>query len=156
MMAIDISDETGDLGNEQLYTVRRLLESAARGEGVLGEAEVSLTFVDNERIQNLNQTYREVDRPTDVLSFAFQEGEAELVATGTGAGPPRMFGDIVISVPKAKEQAAAYHHSFLRELGFLAVHGFLHLRGYDHISEEDEQNMFSRQKEILEAYGLKR
>lgn len=156
MMAIDITDETEVLDEEQLHTIRRLLESAARSEGVLGEAEVSLTFVDNEKIQVLNQTHREVDRPTDVLSFAMQEGEAEPIAAGTGEGPPRMFGDIVISVPKAKEQAAAYNHSFLRELGFLAVHGFLHLCGYDHVSQEDERNMFLRQKEILHSYGLER
>ena len=67
-----------------------------------------------------------------------------------------MLGDIIISIEKTKEQALEYGHSFDRELGFLALHGFLHLLGYDHMNEADEKEMFSRQTDILEAYGLKR
>lgn len=152
MTVIDVHDETGIIEDEQRDLVRSLLQSAADREGLMNETEISLTFVDNERIQMLNRTYRDVDRPTDVLSFALEEGEREPDA-GEG-GPPQMLGDIVISVPKAKEQAAEYNHSLMRELGFLAVHGFLHLCAYDHMTKEDEQNMFSRQREILENYGL--
>ena len=71
-------------------------------------------------------------------------------------GMPRILGDIIISLAKAKEQAEDYGHSSLRELGFLAVHGFLHLLGYDHEIEEDEKKMFGRQKDILDEFGLKR
>ena len=74
----------------------------------------------------------------------------------SGVDLPRILGDIIISVEKAHEQAEEYGHSFLRELGFLAVHGFLHLLGYDHMTEEDEKEMFRRQEEILENYGLTR
>ena len=73
-----------------------------------------------------------------------------------GADIPRVLGDIIISVPKAREQAVEYNHSVMRELGFLAVHGFLHLLGYDHLTKEDEKKMFERQKEILDGYGLER
>ncbi len=69
---------------------------------------------------------------------------------------PRNIGDIIISVDKTASQANEYGHSFDRELGFLALHGFLHLNGYDHMDPEDEKEMFGLQKEILEAYGLKR
>jgi probable rRNA maturation factor len=69
---------------------------------------------------------------------------------------PRMIGDIIISIERTKEQAEEYGHSFDRELGFLALHGFLHLLGFDHMNEEDEKVMFTKQKEILEEYGLSR
>jgi probable rRNA maturation factor len=80
------------------------------------------------------------------------EGEVSIV----GVDMPPVLGDIIISVPRASEQAEEYGHSFTRELGFLAVHGLLHLLGYDHMTEEDEKKMFGKQKEILDAYGLKR
>ena len=111
-------------------------------------SEVSVTFVSNERIQEINREYRDKDTPTDVISFAMEElgeGEMELI----GADMPRVLGDIIISIPKTKEQAEEYGHSFIRELGFLAVHGFLHLLGYDHMNEEEEKEMFTLQKEIL-------
>jgi probable rRNA maturation factor len=111
--------------------------------------------VTNERIHEINREYRDKDAPTDVISFAMEElgeGEIELI----GAELPRVLGDIIISIPKAEEQAEEYGHSFIRELGFLSVHGFLHLLGYDHMEKEEEEKMFARQKEILDAYGLTR
>jgi probable rRNA maturation factor len=155
MIEIDIYDETHTLDEEHFNTVRSVLETAADAEKIADGTEVSVTFVNDERIRALNHTYRNMDRPTDVLSFALQEegeGETQIV----GEEFPRTLGDIVISVPKAKEQAQEYNHSFMRELGFLAVHGFLHLCGYDHLTEEDERKMFSRQRELLERYGLTR
>ncbi|HEX7063941.1 MAG TPA: rRNA maturation RNase YbeY [Bacillales bacterium] len=154
MINIDIYDETGKLEEEQVEAVHRLLEIAADGEDIPDGAEVSVTFVDNEKIRELNRTYRNIDRSTDVLSFAFQEEEME--SKIVGAEVPQMLGDIVISVAKAEEQAKQYNHSFSRELGFLSVHGFLHLCGYDHMTEADEKRMFTRQEEFLERYGLKR
>ncbi|MDP4137699.1 MAG: rRNA maturation RNase YbeY, partial [Bacillota bacterium] len=93
--------------------------------------------------------------PTDVISFALEEdgeGEVEII----GADMPPVLGDIIISVDKAREQAEEYGHSLMRELGFLTVHGFLHLLGYDHMTEEEEKEMFTKQKEILNRYGLSR
>lgn len=81
-------------------------------------------------------------------------GEDELAIQGIEM--PRVLGDIIISVPKTKEQAAEFGHSFERELGFLAVHSLLHLLGYDHMTEEEEKEMFGLQREILDEYGLKR
>ena len=109
----------------------------------------------NCRIQEINREYRDKDKATDVISFAMEElGEGEIPLSGVDM--PRILGDIIISLAKAKEQAEDYGHSFIRELGFLSVHGFLHLLGYDHEIEEDEQKMFGRQKDILDEFGLKR
>ncbi|MFY4774886.1 rRNA maturation RNase YbeY [Metabacillus sp. RGM 3146] len=154
-MNIDFLDETKELDAEQLDMLEGLLNHAAKEEDVALDSELAVTFVTNERIQEINREYRDKDQPTDVISFALEEegeGEIEII----GADMPRMLGDIIISVPRAKEQAEDYNHSFSRELGFLAVHGFLHLLGYDHMTEQDEAIMFSKQKDILDSYGLKR
>ncbi|HEY4552041.1 MAG TPA: rRNA maturation RNase YbeY [Bacillaceae bacterium] len=152
---IDFADETGKFGEHEMNLLDGLLRFAAKEEGLEGEAELSVTVVSNEAIQELNRAYRGKDQPTDVISFAMEEkgeGETELI----GEGLPRVLGDIVISAEKTAEQAEAYGHSFDRELGFLAVHGFLHLLGYDHMTKEEEERMFSRQREILDSYGLER
>ncbi|AKP47849.1 rRNA maturation RNase YbeY [Bacillus smithii] len=154
-LMIDLIDETNELKQEDLELVEQLLQFASEKEGIQEESEVSVTFVDNQRIQEINRDYRHKDQPTDVISFALEETDEEEVEI-IGEDMPRVLGDIIISVPKAREQAHDYGHSFQRELGFLAVHGFLHLLGYDHMTEEDEKIMFSRQREILNEYGLKR
>lgn len=157
MMALSISylDETSEVQAEELDLIKQLLNKAVEYENLSGEIEVSITFVDNEKIRKINKQYRNMDKPTDVISFALEEqveGEVEIV----GVTLPRILGDIVISIPKAKQQAKVYNHSYRRELGFLALHGFLHLLGYDHGTEKEEQMMFQRQKEILEKHGLTR
>lgn len=154
-LMIDLVDETGQLSDEQMGDIEKLLNFAAEKEHVEDNSEVSVTFVSNERIHEINREYRDKDAPTDVISFAMEElgeGEIELI----GEELPRVLGDIIISIPRAEEQAKEYGHSFIRELGFLSVHGFLHLLGYDHMEKEEEEKMFSRQKEILDAYGLTR
>ncbi|MGN7298862.1 rRNA maturation RNase YbeY [Ferdinandcohnia sp. SAFN-114] len=154
-LEIDFNDEIGEVKEEECRLVQELLFLAADKEGVSEGTEVSVTFVDNERIKEINREYRDKDQPTDVISFAMEEmGEGEIAIVGEDI--PKVLGDIIISIPRAKEQAEDYGHSFARELGFLAVHGFLHLLGYDHMTKQDEEKMFSRQKEILEAYGLER
>ncbi|MFJ5758059.1 rRNA maturation RNase YbeY [Neobacillus sp. NPDC093182] len=154
-LMIDLVDETNQLSEEQMEDIEKLLNFAAEKENIEDNSEVSVTFVSNERIHEINREYRDKDAPTDVISFAMEElgeGEIELI----GEELPRVLGDIIISIPKAEEQAKEYGHSFIRELGFLSVHGFLHLLGYDHMEKEEEEKMFSRQKEILDAYGLTR
>ncbi|SUV12522.1 putative metalloprotease [Priestia megaterium] len=154
-LVIDFIDETNEVSEEQQKELEQLLEAAAIYENLQEDAEVSVTFVDNDRIQEINHQYRHKNQPTDVISFALEEmGEDEMQIIGDEM--PRVLGDIVISIPKAHEQAEEYHHSFMRELGFLTVHGFLHLLGYDHETSEDEKEMFTRQKDILEQYGLSR
>lgn len=153
-MQVDFLDETGDITTEQQELILNVLQVASKMEEISEEAEVSISFVSNEEIHRLNKEYRQKDQPTDVLSFALEEGEDEVMVEDNGI--PRMLGDIIVSVEKAKEQAEAYNHSFERELAFLTVHGFLHLIGYDHMNDEEEKKMFSKQEEILHEFGLKR
>ncbi len=126
--------------NDKLL-LNQLFHKAAAYEGRLS-GEVSITFCDNERIQQINKAFRGIDRATDVLSFPMEDDT--------------LLGDIVISIPKAQEQALEYGHSFERELFFLALHGFLHLLGYDHETEEDEKVMFVKQEQILTEMGITR
>lgn len=154
MIAIDFMDETESLDQKELDFVKKILEHAAKQEKAM-DSEVSVTFVTNEMIRDINREYRGKDQPTDVISFAMEElGEGETAIIGSHE--PRMLGDIIISLDRTKEQAEDFGHSFERELGFLAVHGFLHLLGYDHMTEEDEKKMFSRQEEILVSLGITR
>lgn len=155
ILTIDVMDETDQVTETQKKIVMELLEFTAKAEQIQEGSEVSVTFVDNERIHEINKEYRQKDAPTDVISFAMEElGEGEVEIKG--ADVPRILGDIIISVDRMNEQAEEYGHSSDRELGFLAVHGFLHLLGYDHMNEADEKVMFSKQKELLEQYGLTR
>ncbi|WP_033828382.1 rRNA maturation RNase YbeY [Bacillus andreraoultii] len=154
-LEIDYIDETQELDKETLEVILQLLHVAAKEESVDENSELSLSFVDNNRIHEINREYRGIDRPTDVISFALEEQtEEEMDIVGNDL--PRVLGDIIISIPKAKEQAEEYGHSFIRELGFLAVHGFLHLLGYDHGTKEEEREMFHKQEEILKEFGLTR
>lgn len=112
------------------------------------DAEVSVTFTDNEKIRELNRNYRNIDRATDVLSFPMFDEDYD-------DGLPAALGDIVISLEKAKSQSEEYGHSFERECAFLTVHSVLHLLGYDHeTGVEDEKEMFFRQDEIMKLLGL--
>ena len=113
---------------------------------------VSVTFVDNKFIYELNRDYRHIDRPTDVISFAFLDNEEDKAKQLKGKGMV-VLGDIYISIDKAKEQAEEYGHPLKRELSFLFVHGLLHLLGYDHMNKEDEEVMFKLQDEILPPKG---
>ena len=133
--------------------IREVLEKAAQMENIEDGAEVSVTFVDNERIREINRDYRDKDQPTDVISFAMEEmgeGEMEIV----GAEMPRMLGDLIISIPRAKSRLKSAAILSIVNLDF-GVTWLLHLLGYDHMTEE-EKEMFGRQKEILEAFGLGR
>lgn len=155
ILTMDLIDETNEVTENGQQLVESILQFAAKKENIEEGTELSVTFVDNKRIQEINKEYRNKDSATDVISFALEEmGEEEVEIIG--AEMPRMLGDIIISIERTKEQAEEYGHSFDRELGFLALHGFLHLLGYDHMTEEDEKVMFSRQKEILGEYGLSR
>ena len=114
------------------------------------KAEFNIIIIDNERIRKINKEYRNIDRETDVISFALEDAK-DFVYDDF-----RLLGDIYISLDKVKEQSELYGHSFLRELAFLSVHGLLHLLGYDHMKKEDEEVMFKKQDEILDGFGIKR
>ncbi|MGD8189035.1 rRNA maturation RNase YbeY [Brevibacillus ginsengisoli] len=153
-----INEQSEILTEQQEELIKRCLIAAAELEEVKGE--VVVTLVDNARIHEINREYRGVDRPTDVISFAMNEsteGEPDIFIDEEDLDDfPNALGDIIISIPRTKEQAEEYGHSFERELGFLTVHGFLHLLGYDHGSPEEEKEMFGRQEEILAKIGLTR
>ena len=108
---------------------------------------------DNEHIHEINREYRKVDRPTDVISFALNEGDEPNIE---GEIPVNMLGDIIISVEKAIEQAGDYGHSVRREIAFLTVHGMLHLLGYDHIEEADRVEMRKEEDFVMEQLGISR
>lgn len=110
----------------------------------------NVIITDNETIHKLNKEYRNIDRETDVISFALEDDKTIIDS------PIRVLGDIYISLDKAKQQAKEYNHSLKRELCFLMTHGFLHLLGYDHMKKEDEEIMFPLQEKILEEYGVSR
>lgn len=110
----------------------------------------NIIFVDKDRIRQINNDYRNIDKVTDVISFALNDNdECNYFAEDE-------LGDIFICIDRAIEQASDYGHTVAREVGFLAVHGYLHLCGYDHMTTEDEKIMFAKQEEILAAANLKR
>ena len=145
MFTIDFNDHTNLVKDEWYHQIEDLINFAKEKENIHEDAELSVTFVNKDEIQEINKNYRDKDRVTDVISFALEEDEPDII----GLDIPRVLGDIIICTDVA-------NHSFERELGFFALHGFLHLLGYDHMNEEDEKEMFGRQKEILNAYGLTR
>lgn len=134
--------------------LREAIETTLDFEDFNAVCEVSVTFTDNEGIRELNKKFREMDKPTDVLSFPLLDFE------GDCEEPPideliSNLGDIVISLERAKEQAEEFGHSFAREVAFLTVHSMLHLLGYDHEKgDEEDKEMRARQSEIMKIMGL--
>lgn len=118
-------------------------------EEVDGEAEISLVFVDDAEIQKLNHSYRNLDEPTDVLSFPLWDEDEEILGE-------LLLGDIIISLETAQRQGEEYGHSLEREIAYLMVHGLLHLLGYDHLDKEEKEIMRCREEEILEKINLGR
>ena len=134
--------------------IRRCCHAVLEMEGFQDDAEVSVSFVDNEQIRVLNKKYRNIDKETDVLSFPLgKDGEYD-VNNDTGA---KILGDIVISMEKAFEQAELYNHPLQREVGFLTVHSMLHLLGYDHETSGIEAvHMREKEETVLTQIGWKR
>ena len=135
---------------EEENLVKEILEFAMEKEN-LENTSFSVIFVDNKYIHELNKTYRGIDRPTDVITFALED-EKDII----NGSENRMLGDVYISLEKAHSQAEEYGHSFKRELSFLAIHGFYHLLGYDHMTPEEEKIMFGKQEEVLQEFDIKR
>lgn len=129
---------------EEIY--RKLYDRVFSHLGLKDNYFTDVTIVNNEEIHKINREYRHVDRPTDVISFAFMDDKNEIVPKD---GSPISLGEIIISYEKAESQAKEYGHSLLREMSFLFVHGMLHLLGYDHMEKDDETLMFRLQDEIL-------
>ena len=153
-----------DLGINYEEIADKVINAALDYEECPYEAEVSLTLVDNNRIHDINKEFRDIDRPTDVLSFpmveyddagefAFLEDEDDCFNPETGE---LMLGDIIISLDKVEEQAIAYGHSFTREYAFLIAHSMLHLMGYDHMEEDEKRIMRQKEENVLEKLKILR
>ncbi len=134
--------------------IRRCCNAALREENFTEDAEIAVSFVDNNEIRELNAKYRNKDMPTDVLSFPLGENGKYDRNESTGA---LLLGDIVISIPKAFEQAEIYGHSLQREMGFLTVHSMFHLLGYDHENGGVEAvRMREKEETVLTMLGIPR
>jgi len=127
---------------ENIIEIKELVKSIFKH--VKEKKNMQIVFVTPSAIHDLNKTYRNMDKPTDVLSFINDDDE------------DNSLGDVFISIEQAKKQAADYGHSFERELGFLAVHGYLHLKGFDHHTEAEEKIMILEQEKILKQAKLER
>lgn len=152
-MHIDFTDEVGKLTDEIEKLLEDVLQYAAEDARIHGDSELSVVFVTNKKIKQLNDDYRNKNEVTDVLSFPLLDSDEVIQAD---RAYPFALGDIVISYERAEEQADEYGHSLEREIAFLAVHSFLHLLGYTHDSEEKERVMFAKQEAILKEFHLER
>jgi len=131
--------------------IRRACIAVLREEEFRGDAEVSVTFVDNDQIRRLNAKFRDKDSETDVLSFPLGENGEYDINPATGA---KLLGDVVLSMEKAVAQAQEFEHSFEREVCYLTVHSMLHLLGYDHMDEEEKAVMRSKEEIVMSRIGL--
>lgn len=131
--------------------VRRCCNAVLRMEEFKGSAEISVTFVDNPQIRELNKQYRGKDAVTDVLSFGMGENGNYDIDPETGA---QILGDVVISMVKAQEQALRFDHSLQREVGYLTAHSVLHLLGYDHEDNMERVRMREKEELVMEQLGL--
>ena len=148
MSEIGIFNETEE-EIEELKEISKLCDFLVKKE-TEDNVEFNVIIINNEAIRNINKEYRNIDRETDVISFALEDLK-DVEYEGK-----RLLGDIYISIEKAIEQSNAYNHSLKREICFLAVHGFYHLLGFDHQNEEEEKIMFARQEEVLDAEDIKK
>lgn len=154
-MQLHINNCLEDFHDDALLAL--LKRAGERVMAVLGDEkdEAGLVLVDDEAIHELNREHRGVDSPTDVLSFALDEGEDDDL-TAPGDDWPHLVGDVIISVERAEAQRVEYGHSLEREIVYLLVHGLLHLYGFDHIDDADRRLMREREEEIMAGLDLGR
>lgn len=150
---IEFNEELENIIQKAVMTTMEVLECSDT------DCEVSVLITDNEGIREINREMREIDAPTDVLSFPileFDDDGVMIEESGDYDGDLLLLGDIVISLERAKAQSEEYGHSLLREVGFLAAHSTLHLMGFDHMNETDAKVMQAHEKTIMEKMNLKR
>ena len=138
IMKIQLHNQT----KEDIKEIKEILQKIFKP--IKQEKNIQIIFLEQKAIHEMNLTYRQMDRPTDVLSFINDDEDDDSL------------GDIFISIEQARLQAEDYGHSFAREIGFLAVHGYLHLLGYDHHTDEEEKQMIEEQERILKNANLER
>ena len=166
MIYVDDRQDNITINEEEIEELKKVINHALLEEKVDVPYEISLLFVNNEEIREINNDTRNIDRETDVLSFPMLEYEEnkdfkdmyldyEFDATYKD-GDNLVLGDIVLSLEKALEQSKEYNHSFKRECSYLVVHSVLHLLGYDHMNEEEKTIMRKREEEILSKLDIRR
>lgn len=166
MLYTENRQEKLEVTEDLIKKITEVSEFALKEEGVTEEYQISLLFVDNEEIREINKETRNIDRETDVLSFPmldFENGKVykdmyigfEFDETYKD-GNELVLGDMVLSLEKAKEQSIEFGHSYEREVCYLVIHSILHLLGYDHMIEEDKVKMRSREEEILKKFNIER
>lgn len=150
-MNLLIANNTSEELDLDLITekAQKTIKEVLRVEKIEENVEVSLSIVDKDQIHILNRDYRDVDRPTDVLSFPMDEEGFD-----NEGNPILLLGDIVICLDVARDQAADFGHSLEREIMYLICHSTLHLLGYDHIEEADKKEMRAKEKEIMKNLGV--
>ncbi|MCD2435887.1 rRNA maturation RNase YbeY [Acidaminococcus sp. NSJ-142] len=152
IVTLENNQEEIQVPEELEATLKKAMDIIARLEKLTDNTEVDITIVDNDEIHQLNRDYRGIDRPTDVLSFALDEGDEEPEVEDGEA--EHLLGDVIISAPRAVEQGEEFGHGLNREMTYLAVHGMLHLLGYDHMEEADKQVMRAREEQVLRELDL--
>ena len=166
MIYVDNRQKKIEVDNRLEEELKKVIEFALKEEEVEIPCEVSLLFVDNEEIREINNETRNIDRETDVLSFPMLDYDDKKIfkemykgyefSQSDFDGEELVLGDIVLSLEKALEQSLEFNHSFEREASYLVVHSVLHLLGYDHMGEEDKVIMRKREEEILNELNITR
>ena len=166
MIYVDNRQNKINITETEIDGLKNVINKALIEEEVTITCEVSLVFVDNSEIKEINNETRGIDRATDVLSFPMLDYEDKKVFKECYKdfdfditykdGNELVLGDIVLSLERAKEQSIEYNHSFQREASYLVVHSVLHLLGYDHMEEEDKRKMRKREEEILNELNISR
>ncbi len=149
MIKANILGDYSNLDFKLKSLTKKVLKCVCKELKIKTKHYVSYIFVDYDKIQEINCEYRKIDKPTDVISFAYIDSEENREL-------PKELGDIFICVDKIFSQAEEYGHSVLRECAFLMVHGILHLLGYDHIEKDDEKEMFTIQDKVLDILEIYR
>ena len=152
-MEIDLAliNELEDFNEDYEEVYLKIIREACKELDIQDDLELSVIFVDDKRIHEINREYRQIDRSTDVISFALEDSEQYYIE-----GMPREIGDIFISIDHAKMQAEEYGHSIERELAYMIVHGFYHLMGYDHMNDEDKKAMREKEEKVLKSLDIVR
>jgi probable rRNA maturation factor len=166
MIYVDNRQNKLEVTEELIEKLIKVIEFVLKEEEVNIKCEVSLLFVDNEEIKEINKNTREINKETDVLSFPMLEYENKKVfkeiyinhqfSQADFDGEELVLGDIVISLEKALEQSKEFNHSYVREASYLVVHSVLHLLGYDHMEDDEKIFMRSREEEILNKLRITR
>ncbi|MBP1889535.1 putative rRNA maturation factor [Clostridium moniliforme] len=166
MIYVDNRQDKIEVSKEFIENLEKVIEFALKEEEVLIPSEISMIFVDNEEIREINNETRGIDRATDVLSFPMLDYEDKKVFKELYKdkdfditfmdGEELVLGDIVLSLERALEQSKEYNHSFEREASYLVVHSVLHLLGYDHMEELDKKIMRKREEDILSKLNIRR